>query len=299
MSNFKIIDPNQSPPIITKKKDLKSVALGDLHLASNTGYRPSGCKDERGNDVLQTVEQVIMEKNLLLELRNLVIKEGTMDSVHILGDMMEGQNTKAFGVDVGNVNIDVQLEWAMLAMRPILDILKPKYIMGVTGSEYHVGHSSDRMLLRRIAVEYPDIKVYCGITLKFHMGDKLWFLAHKFVEGVSIGASLERYWKKMHVKHYGRGRTPDAVMYGHIHQARNPYQIMTGEYPVYLGVCPCQKYPDQFITLHSSMGVPRWDIGFMYMEQNGVYLSGKYICTYEYWKKKQKTKTKKKQNAEV
>lgn len=63
MSNFRIIDPNQSPPRITIKKDLKIFALGDLHLASNTGYRPSGCKDERGNDVLQTVEQETMEKN--------------------------------------------------------------------------------------------------------------------------------------------------------------------------------------------------------------------------------------------
>jgi hypothetical protein len=292
-------DSNLAPKVITTQKDLKIFAMGDLHMASNTSLRPSGCKDERGNDVLQTVQQEKMEKNLNLATKELVLKEGTMDAVYFLGDMIEGQNIKAFGADIGNVNADVQIEWAMIALRPLLNILKPKYIFGVTGSEYHTGHSADRMLLRRIAIEYPNITVYYGTTLTFQLGDKLWFLAHRFVEGVSIGASLERYWREMHVKHYNRGRTPDAVMYGHIHQARNPYQIMTGENPVYVGICPCQKYPDEFCTLGSSKGVPRWDIGFMFMEQNGVYLSGKYVCTYEYWKEEQLTKIKRKRKIEV
>lgn len=293
------LDSNLEPRVITKQKDHKIFAMGDLHMASNTSSRPKGCKDERGNDVLQTIQQETMDKNLNFETNNLVAKEGTMDEVFMLGDMMEGQNIKAFGADIGNVNVDVQLEWAMIALRPLLNVLKPKRIFGVTGSEYHTGHSADRMLLRRIAIEYPNIDVYYGTTLKFYLGDKLWFLAHRFVEGVSIGASLERYWRDMHVKHYNRGRTPDAVMYGHIHQARNPYQIMTGENPVYVSVCPCQKYPDEFCTVNSSKGVPRWDIGFMYMEQNGVYLSGKYVCTYEYWKEGQRVKKQKKIKAKV
>jgi hypothetical protein len=292
------IDSNLAPPIITRKKDLKIFAMGDLHMAGNTAYRTSGCKDERGNDVIQTIQQEIMEKNLNFSTKKLVVKEGEMDVFYFLGDMMEGQNTKAFGVDIGNVNVDVQLEWAMLAIRPLLNILKPRYIFGVTGSEYHIGHSSDRMLLLRIAIEYPNIDVYYGTTLEFYLGDKLWFLAHRFVEGVSIGASLERYWKDMYFKNYGRKETANAVMYGHIHQARVPYLAFNGEQPVYLSVCPCQKYPDEFCTKNSSKGAPRWDIGFMYMEQEGVYLSGKYICTYEYWKTEQ-IDTKKKRKIQV
>jgi hypothetical protein len=218
-----------------------------------------------------------MEQNLLLALRNI----GEVDIVIFLGDMVDGKNGKAGGLDIGNVNTDVQIEWGALFAKSILDILKPKYLLGLSGSEYHVENGLDRRLLHTIHLHYPDMNVFYGDNLKFILGEKLWYLAHRFIEGTSKGGTLERYWNKFCTKTFGRERTPDVIGYGHVHQAQNPYQIKNGPNPVYGFVCPSQKVPDSFCS-KGSMGT-FWEIGFMYLEQKGTRLTGEYVNTYEYW----------------
>jgi hypothetical protein len=275
--SFKIIDSNLAAKLISEDKNFKIIVLSDTHIGGRTGYLPSGCKHERGEDHLQTVHQETMEKNLLLALKSI----GQVDVVIFLGDMIDGRNAKAGGLDIGNVNTDVQIEWAMLFSKSVLDILKPKYLLGLSGSDYHTETILDRSLLKRISLHYLDTEVFFGDNLKFILGEKLWYLAHRFIEGASKGGTLERYWNKFCTKTWGRERTPDIIGYGHVHQAQNPYQIKNGPNPVYGFVCPAQKVPDTFCS-KGSMGT-FWEIGFMYLEQKGTRLTGEYVNTYEYW----------------
>jgi len=275
--SFKTIDSNLLAKLISENPNFKIVMVGDTHIASRTGYLPSGCKHERGDEAPQTIHQKTMERNLLLALKNI----GQIDVVIFGGDMIEGRNAKAGGMDVGNTNTDIQIEWAMIFAKSILDILKPKYVMGLSGSDYHTETILDKALLYRISLHYPDMEVFFGDSLKFILGEKLWYLSHKFVEGASKGGTLERYWNKFCTKTFGRERTPDVIGYGHLHQAQNPYQIKNGPNPVYGFVCPGQKVPDTFCSKNSTGTF--WEIGFMYMEQKGTKLTGEYINTYEYW----------------
>jgi hypothetical protein len=275
--SFKIIDSNLAAKIISEEKNFKIITLADTHIGGRTGYLPSGCKHERGEDQLQTVHQETMEKNLLHALKII----GQVDVVIFLGDMIDGRNAKAGGLDISNVNTDVQIEWAMLFAKSVLDILKPKYILGLSGSDYHTESILDRSLLHRISLEYPNTNVFFGDSLKIILGEKLWYLTHRFIEGVSKGGTLERYWNKFCTKTFGRERTPDVIGYGYVHQAQNPYQIKNGPNPVYGFVCPAQKVPDDFCS-KGSQGT-FWEIGFMYLKQKGTKLTGEYINTYEYW----------------
>lgn len=275
--SFKIIDSNLAAMLISTGKNYKIIVISDTHIAGRTGYLPKGCKHERGEDQLQTIHQVTMEKHLLLALKGI----GKADVVIFLGDMIDGRNAKAGGLDVSNVNTDIQVEWAMIFAKSVLDILKPKYVLGLSGSDYHVESLLDKRLLHSISLHYPNTEVFFGDNLKFVLGDKLWYLAHRFIEGASKGGTLERYWNKLCTKTFGRERTPDIIGYGHVHQAQNPYQIKNGPNPVYGFVCPSQKVPDSFCS-KGSMGT-FWEIGFMYLEQKGTRLTGEYVNTYEYW----------------
>jgi len=278
---FQIIDPNLSPKIISKDKNFKIVILSDTHIGGRTGYLSSGCTHERGEEHPQTKLQKTMEENLLDSLDD----TGPVDILITLGDMVDGRNSKVGGLDIGNTNTDVQIEWGMRFARSVIDILKPKYILGLSGSDYHTDTILDKRLLHRISLEYPDKDVYFGEALKIILGEKLWYLSHKMTEGVSKSGTLERYWRNMCAKTFGRERTPDVIGYGHIHQAQNPYQIKNGENPVYGFICPSQKIPDTF-TSKNPMGT-FWEIGYMDMEQRGTRLTGEYVNTFEYWKIKQ------------
>jgi len=279
--SFNTIDSNLAAKLISKEKKFKIIVLADTHIGGRTAYLPSGCKHERGEDHPQTIHQKKMEKNLLKELR----KIGKIDVVVFLGDMIDGRNTKAGGLDIGNTNTDVQLNWAMLFAKSVLDILEPKYVLGLAGSDYHVESIMDKSFLHRISLKYPETEVFYGDNLKFILGDKLWYLAHQFTEGASKGGTLERYWNKFCTKTWGRERTPDVIGYGHVHQAQNPHQIKNGPNPVYGFICPAQKLPDSFCG-KGPMGT-FWDIGFMYLKQKGRKLKGEFINTYEYWNVKQ------------
>lgn len=274
---FKIIDPNLMPMVVTTEKNLKIVTIGDAHIGGRTGYLPSNCTHERGEPNEQTIHQVTMERNLLSELN----KVGKVDVLIFLGDMIEGRNASAGGLDISNVNTDLQLEWAFLAAKSWIEILDPKYILGNAGSVYHNDTVLDAALLRRISHHYPDKSVYYGDILKFIIGDKLWFLGHKCSEGVSKLGTLERYWNKHLSNSYQKQRVPEVIGYAHIHKAQSPAQIKNGPNPVYGFICPCQKMLDPFCSKDPI--APFWEIGFMYLEQNGVRLKGEYINTYEYW----------------
>ncbi len=280
--SFKIIDPNKHPIEISKDKNFKIIVISDTHVGGRTGYLPSNCKHERGEKHPQTIDQKTMEKNLLTSLK----KEDEIDILIFLGDMIEGKNVSAGGLDVGNVNIDTQIEWATLFGQSVIDLLKPKYVLGLHGSDYHVENSSDKQLVHRLSLLYPKINFYYGYpSLKFFLGDKLWYLQHRFMEGQSKLGTLEKYWKTIHNMSWDRGRTPDVIGYGHVHKAQNPTQIMNGKNPVYGFVAPCQKMPDVFCSKgpHGAF----WEIGYLNIEQNGIELIGKYVNTYRYWETKQ------------
>lgn len=281
---FKVIEPDLKPIVISKEKNFKIIALSDFHVGGAYGYLPSGCIDRKGREHPQDIHQELKEQNLLKELINI----GEVDVVLLLGDMIEGNMKKSGGLDVLDINMDVQVQWTSdLALKPIIDILKPKYVIGCTGSEYHVSAHADLMVTERLSNQFQNIKFYHGYpSAKFELGDKLWNLIHNgSIGSVSVVGALDRQWKKHYIEHYDMGtRCPEVWVYGHIHQAQVPVSITNGPNPVYGMVVPCQKRPDPFCN---SRGNVYWDCGFLYIEQEEKDLWGRYINTYKSWETEQ------------
>lgn len=279
---FKVIEPDLKPVVISKDKNFKIVALSDFHIGGAYGYLPKGCLDRKGREHKQDIHQEVKEENLLRELN----KIGEVDVLILLGDMVEGQMKKSGGLDVLDVNADIQIQWASdFALAPIVKILKPKFVIGCTGSEYHVNNHSDLLVTERL--QFPDIKFFHGYpSAKFELGDKLWHLIHNgALGGVSVVGSLDRQWKKQYIDYYDmESRCPDVWVYGHIHKAQVPTAIKNGPNPVYGMVVPCQKRPDPFCN---SKGEVHWDCGLLYIEQDEKELWGRYINTYKAWEMEQ------------
>lgn len=280
--NFKIIEPHKLPEIISEEKNFKIASFADTHIGGMTSYLPSNCRDQRNELILQTSVQSLMETNLMQSLD----KIGKVDIVEFLGDMVEGRNKAEGGLDVSNINADIQVEWGVKFGQDIIDKLRPSIFIGICGSNYHVENSLDYRIIRQLALLNHDIMFYYGFpSAKFWLGDKLWFLNHQGAEGVSKAGTLEKYYTTMLKKSYGREQTPNVIGYAHIHQAQNPFQINNAPNPTFGFFCPCMKMPDLFCS-KGPTGT-HWDIGFLYMEQEGTNLWGKYINTLEYWKLKQ------------
>jgi hypothetical protein len=278
--SLKFIDWEKKPITISKEKYYKLIALADTHMGSETAYLPSGCKDKRGNSITQTPDQVIMERNLITSLK----QRGVVDGILTMGDMVEGKNPKSGGLDVSNIDVNMQIDFGVKFFEQVIEITKPKFILGIDGSHYHGESTADRQLLYLLSLKYPNIDIYYGSNLKFILGDKLWYLQH-FFNGASKAGTLERYWDKLHKSHWDENRTPDVIGFAHTHKAQNPYQIMNGEKPVYGFVCPCQKRRDTFTDKNPLDG--KWEIGYLYLEQDNEELWGKYYNTFKYWKEKQ------------
>lgn len=266
MSNFKILNSNLKDVCISKEKNFKIFTSGDYHHGGNTGYLPSSCVDQRGNPISQTPIQKIMERNH----NRAINKTGQQDIVIFGGDMIDGKNSKAGGLDISNVNIDIQVEWAMITCSYIISKLKPKWVFGLDGSSYHTDNNGDRMLIKRLSERFPHIQFYFGGPLRFILGEKLWFLNHETSGGVSIIGSDERNWKKMLAKQFGNREIPTVCGYAHLHVVQRPFNITHSPNPVFAFNIPCQKMPDKFCKSYASD--TDWDIGFLTFEQEGVEL---------------------------
>jgi len=152
---MKVLEPDLKAPVISEQKNFKIVALSDFHIGGAYGYLPKGCLDRRGKEIMQDEHQEIKEKNLIDALK----KIGKVDLLILLGDMVEGQMKKSGGLDVLDVNMDLQIQWASdNALSPIVKILEPDIVIGCTGSEYHVGCHNDLLVTERLNNLFPEIK---------------------------------------------------------------------------------------------------------------------------------------------
>jgi len=152
-------DPARLPFVMSEEPNYEIFVLSDLHCGGRTGYLPSGCKHERGEDHPQNVDQERMEQNLLSTLTEIIslTKSNYKRCLFLLGDLVDGKNINGGGLDMSNINVKVQIEWAVLACKSFIDIIKPDFIGFVEGSPYHTENSNDAEIAKFISLMYPDI----------------------------------------------------------------------------------------------------------------------------------------------
>lgn len=268
---------------VSEKKNQKIIAFADWHIGGELCYLPSNAYSKRGALVHQSKHQMMMEKNLLEHLE----KEGTVDGIILGGDMVEGRNTIECGLDLRSTDMDLQVNWAVGALTPIIKMLKPTYILVMPGSGYHVksgGYNADYQIARLLSLTFPDIQFYYESIVMVKIGELNWYLHHNLGGNykdpiLSIGA-FNRKFGELHNNAFEHGiEEPDVLGCGHIHLGLAPTPIRFGaNYDKYGMVIPSMKLGDTFTSSGPLPNLSR--VGYLSIQQYGKEVDGIYHKIY-------------------
>lgn len=277
---MKTLDPNILS-IITDKKTVRIFVFSDSHIFGARCYLAHGCLDKKGNFIVQTPEQEEMEQGLIEALK----KEGSFDIVFLLGDLIEGRNIKAGGLDLVNADTDVAVMAAVKSISDILRIISPKVVISIPGSQYHNadgGSDLDFRVTKFLSLAFPEIAFLYGPKAYVKIGDLIYLLSHhlggdyKKTPFAAINRSYEnelRYASKYNLE------VPNVYGFGHLHRSMQPTVLEDGENIFYGFVAPCQKIGDTHLERGQYRTIP--DIGYMVLEQDGIDLWGRTVRTYK------------------
>jgi hypothetical protein len=271
---------------IIKKELLRMLVLSDLHIGAVEAILHALARDRKGNIVSQTEMQKLLYEGLISNL-----KKEKIDILILLGDLVEGRNLKVGGLDIINTDTNVMTYWAYEMLSEIIDILKPKIVIGVQGSAYHIadgGSDMDERVIRKLSANFSHIDFLYDQKIYAKIGDKIWYLVHKLGGDWKNPpfAVMSRVWTDLQKSTFKNGLpVPTVIGAGHTHNAQSPVIIQPSDNdPVYGFVSPCQKIGDSFTGGGSFLRYP--DIGYLSMEQNGTDLSGRFVRTYKQYAQK-------------
>jgi len=252
----------------------KVVVIGDMHTGSKYGYLPHEAVTKEGVQITQTKWQRTMETNLLSEFK----KIGEVDILIVMGDTCEGKQVKIAGITLSDADTDSMVKWATKSILDICKLLKPKIIIAVKGTDYHVstgiGGDLDYQVASNLA--YSGYKVLYGYpTANVRIGNLKWKLKHKYPTAMNITPPMEKVYKEVCADAKAKGyEVPDVFGWGHAHQCVEPHRIYSTS--AYAFIAPCLKLNDPHIE--EATYVKRPDIGFLYIEQDADgYLNGRFI----------------------
>lgn len=126
---------------------MKTILLiSDLHVGSVFAVFPKGYKTRHQNEIaLNPLQNELYE---LWEKMTEDVRKESYDYVFLLGDLIDGLNTKGAGRDRIVNNINEQMDAAIKLLRPLC---KRKEVIGITSSPYH--NSADYEVDREICKE--------------------------------------------------------------------------------------------------------------------------------------------------
>jgi hypothetical protein len=128
---------------ITKKFKRSVALLSDLHSGSAAAPWPETVTTAEGQRLMPSDEQIYL--NARLEEFKEVMDEFECDSVWLLGDLVDGNNRKAWGARRVTPELDLQVKAAKTLLEPLC---KGRDVHGIIGSGYH--DSMDTCLDQRI-----------------------------------------------------------------------------------------------------------------------------------------------------
>lgn len=261
--------------ILLDKDIIKILALGDNHTGSSTGLLAPNSTDFDG-EVLTPHPQNQMQKWLWRNHCSDLTEVGKIDIMMDMGDNIEGTQTKIMGRTLQISDIDIQKTWAVDCLEPAINLCKPKFFIGVTGTGYHVRLSgncnADISIYKMLEQRNPNVKFIYGDNLIITIGQMVWSIAHPYPTAEYQLPPLEKLLNQ-HAKDYYLGNTPKINVFGrgHCHQ-HNWARLRGGPYAF---TTPCQQPTSAYGREKAYMTVRHPDIGILGITQEGVDLMPK------------------------
>lgn len=254
--------------ICSGQKRVKLLFEGDHHAGSLSGLHPKKAwrviEDNYSERVFQNRMQKWLWKNRLDDLSTM----SNIDVYVFMGDGCEGQQLKIAGRTLTDTDTDNQVIWDIQNIQIALDILKPKYFLGINGTAYHVRTSGslDRQVYRGLEAENPKIKFIYRDNLIIKIGDLTYSIAHPYPPSQYKMPPLEKLITQ-HATEYYLKNMPRIQVFARAHAHIYVWGRYRGN--IYAFVVPCQQISTEYARTKTYLTVRRPDIGVLEVEQRG------------------------------
>lgn len=253
--------------ILEGKERIKILTLGDNHSGSNTGLLPPNSADFDGQ-VITPHPQNEIQKWLWRNYTADLTEVGEVDILIDMGDNIEGTQTKIMGRTLTVTDIDVQKTWAMACLQMAIDICKPKYFIGVSGTNYHIRLSgncnADTSIYAMLQQKNPNIKFIYGDVLVVKIGQLVWSIAHPYPTTQFALPPIEKLIQQHAYEfYYGNAPRINVFIRGHAHT--HIWGRLRGM--AYGIVTPCQQPTSAYGREKAYMTIRTPDVGILGITQ--------------------------------
>jgi len=151
----------------------RSIAfVADLHVGNRYAIAPAGWRSKEGNVLHLNEGQFDLYQNFLDFCKR--CDEHEVDTVVLVGDLVDGPNRKGYGRLLMTRDINEQIEMAVALLKPLC---RDRKVYGVEGSGYHVlpgGTSADQLVVQLLGGEWKG-PIAIG---RFSPSNLLWNIQH-------------------------------------------------------------------------------------------------------------------------
>jgi hypothetical protein len=221
----------------------KIVVVGDTHIGSVYGLaHPSSVAEEKANAFLHWIFQ---------SWQQFCRKHQNPDYLILMGDMADGSQTKALGVDALSTDTDVQVDMAKTLLNMLVPAGKTR-IYGITGSGYHAGEGQatniDRRVTEAVGGEYK------GSVFEFDIEQERIQVAHGGTASmVNPSTYIQREINLSKTDAQKRKvKGPTILLRGHQHR----FYMIQDDSGVYGVLNGCWQYTTPFMTKKSANITP-------------------------------------------
>ena len=256
--------------ILEDKEIIKILALGDHHTGSSTGLLTPHAYDFDG-EVLTPHPQNKMQKWLWRNYTEDLTIIGKVDVLINMGDNIEGTQTKIMGRTLQISDIDVQKSWAQECLQIAIDITKPKFFIGVSGTNYHIrlngNCNADISIYKALESTNPNVKFIYGDNIIVKIGQLVWSIAHPYPTSQFKTPPLEKLIGQ-HAEEFYYGNTPKINVFARGHAHACIWGFVRGL--AFGFVTPCQQPTSAYGREKAYMTVRHPDIGMLGITQEGA-----------------------------
>lgn len=225
----------------------KILLLSDLHVGSTVAVMP----EEVYVDKTPTTEGAVYQQNAAQKViyswwTTMLDEVGRVDGLFVMGDCIDGPNTKEWGRGTWTTDINVQRQAAMDLLSMVR--VKPKNIFGVDGSAYHAGSNPtwDGDVVRGLGGTF-DTDLSLSVE-GFRMHLLHWTGFSKSLASQATSRSGARIWAAVNAPWYGKF---DCLISGHVHHFANDHDAFGRSISV-----PCWKVRDTWMRKQGMRGQP-------------------------------------------
>jgi len=226
----------------------RSIAfVGDLHVGSRFAIAPENYTTREGNVLRVNEGQLTLYKYFQDFCEK--CDELEVDTIFLMGDLVEGPNPRGFGRNLVMVDLNDQINMAVELLRPLCEGRK---VYGVEGSGYHVlpgGVSADQTVVQLLGGEWKGSVSVC----QFAPSKLVFLILHGTGGGIVYRAtSLDRENLFVNAA-IGIGKIPPIHVIVKAHRHFYLYMEQNNQYMLHIP-CWCTWVPNKvYLRLYGRM----------------------------------------------